>query len=135
MYLTFSEFWCGSVVVSRGDIRIRKVRVQHCVAIFFLLHRNTLNNRSKIVATVYEKDNCFGGWIFKFVSRVLSQRMPGSRQRSMLLDIKRPTFIVYFYSHIIIFVSGHTTHKLTLLQFILIIFLFQTTLGQKMFCG
>ena len=88
-----------------------------------------------MVATVYKRDNGFGGRIFNFVSRVLSQRMPGSRQRSMLLDIKNPTFIVYFYSHIIIFVSGHTTHKLTLLQFILIVLLFQTTLGQKMFCG
>ena len=87
-----------------------------------------------MVATVYKRDNGFGGRIFNFVSRVLSQKIPGSRQRSML-DIKRPTFIVYFYIHIIIFVSGHTTHKLTLLQFILIIFLFQTTLGQKMFCG
>ena len=88
-----------------------------------------------MVATVYKRDNGFGGRIFNFVSRVLSQKIPGSRQRSMLLDIKRPTFIVYFYIHIIIFVSGHTTHKLTLLQFILIILLFQTTLGQKMFCG
>ena len=86
-----------------------------------------------MVATVYERDNCFGSWMFNFVSRVLSQRIPGSRQRSMLLDIKRPTFIVYFYIHIIIFVSGHNTHKLTLLQFILVIFLFQTTLGQKCF--
>ena len=87
-----------------------------------------------MVATVYKRDNGFGGRIFNFVSRVLSQKIPGSRQRSML-DIKRPTFIVYFYIHIIIFVSGHTTHKLTLLQFILIVLLFQTTLGQKMFCG
>ena len=39
---------CGSVVVSRGDIRIRQVRVRHCVAVFFRFHRNTLNNRSKI---------------------------------------------------------------------------------------
>ena len=63
-----------------------------------------------MVGTVYETDNCFGGWIFNLVSTVLSQRMPGSRQRSMLLDVtKRPTFIVYFYIHIIIFVPGHTT--------------------------
>ena len=52
-------------VSDNGAIRRRKVRVRSWVAVFFLLNRKTLNNRSKrfskclkMAAAVYKRNNC-----------------------------------------------------------------------------
>ena len=50
MYLNFSNFrLVGVLLLWWGrEIRVWKVRVRPCVAIFFLFNRNTVNNRSRL---------------------------------------------------------------------------------------